>query len=228
MDRIAKALRWLMRQRWWLPLMAVFTAALWVRPGPTAPVEENRRYLTATRALTAGGRVRVEDFEIARQAQAPADGVTDQQVDWLRGMIYARDLAPGEILTLSAMKGGPALSQVIPPGHRAYAIHPENPWLAKAGDHIDILVRPSDGSRPPLVLVEQVGVLQRRGEGGQGELVVALRQREVELLEKAQQQGKLSIALLGKEDSRRSRPPGPARKSSRTRRSSSVEVIIGM
>lgn len=230
MERLKRGAKWLVRQRWWWPLVSLCLLAVLLR---WTKASENRdirdpQYLKALKALPAQGTVDLDDFELHTGAIPPFPErfVNDQSLDRLRETRYRRAVEPGELLRWEDLEDARPRRE-IPPGHRAYAILPDNPWLARGGDRIDILVRPQRPGGEPVVLAESVLVLERLGRGTKGEVVVALRQRDLELLEKAKQQGKLSIAVLGKADFASDRPHSSRRHRRQSRRVRSVEIITG-
>jgi hypothetical protein len=198
-------------------------------------------FLKVLHDLPAGGQFDFDDFAIVTDPTADSrEFPSDQDVEQLRGGRLARNIRSGELLRWTDFES-PSLQvrRQIPPGHRAYVIQPENGWLARPGDSIDILLRPTREGEEPIVLAERVLVLQRlvassRDHKGGG-LVIAMRQRDLELLEKAKQQGKLSVAVLGTNESgsNRSGVSAPGRRAGKARkprfpaRSQPIEIITG-
>lgn len=230
MERMKRAGKWILRQRWWWPFASLLAMAL-LFPLFRSPQSRDIRspqFLAAAKALPAGAAVNFDDFALhTGPPPAFADRfVDDQSLDRLAHTRYKQGLTKGDLLKWEDLESSRPERQ-IPAGHRAYVILPENPWLAHAGDRIDILVRPHHSGDEPLVLAENVLVLERMGRGTKGEVIVALRQRDLELLEKAKQQGKLSIAVLGKTDFAANRSNSSRRHRRPSRRVRSVEIITG-
>lgn len=230
MERVRRGIKWLIRQRWWWPLVSLCCLAILLRWTTASNSHDIRdpQLLKALKSLPANGPVDLDDFELHTGAlpQFPERFVDDQSLSRLKESRYRRAIAPGDLLKWEDVEDARPRRE-IPTGHRAYVILPENPWLARGGDRVDILVRPHHHTGEPVVLAENVLVLERLGRGTKGEIVVALRQRDLELLEKAKQQGKLSIAVLGKADFASDRPNSSRRHRRQHRRDRSVEIITG-
>jgi hypothetical protein len=100
----------------------------------------------------------------------------------------------------------------------------DNGHWAKRGDMVDIFVRPRRVQGPPVIVVEGIEILDRIEHGNEQELTLALPQREVTVVEKALQIGKLSIALIGADEKKNGLKKQRARHTFQ-RRSPRVEVL---
>lgn len=229
MDRVgdgtALRFRWLKRHRAWLVVGALLLLlSVLLLPGERG-VQSVRRELIAKRDLSRGERFSPDDFRIhPNRSLSNGEGVTDQQIHLLSGATYAVFKAAGEPLKFTDLELGRAAgrNRAIARGHRAYTIPVENARLVRSGDRIDILLRPNNRDSSPVVLVSDVEVLDRSGPGERADVTVSVPRRELQLLEKALQQGKLAVALLGEKEPtepRRPRPPG------RERRALRIEIL---
>lgn len=231
MDGLKRGIGWLVRRKWWLPCLSVVSATFIVAAARSWEMRKDRGgVLIAAHDLDKGGRFDRSDFNLNPSAELTSNTVTDRDVLRLEGAVYGKSIRQGEPLTFDRLTAKASLWKgTIPRGHRAYGIAPENPWLAKAGDRIDIWLRPESSDNAPFVVVAGVLVMDRVQSGRVAELLVAVRQRELELLEKARQQGKLSIALLGEtepeagHDARGARRDG--HRSRRARRPPTIQIV---
>jgi len=171
------------------------------------------RYLVARRELSAGQAVHSLDFTFSPQQNVPKGALSDQDLPLLRGSTLNRALKEGEILCIDALRlpfDNALLGTSIPRGLRAYPIHPSNSLSVRQGDRVDVQLQPESRSEMPFALLEGPLVLQVDPDAdgnGSEEVVLALSSDDIQLLEKARQRGKLTIALRNPRDD----APAPGR-----------------
>lgn len=147
------------------------------------------RYLLAVRDLSAGEVFGLRDFTFTFEAPDQTS-YTDQDLGDLVGKRYRISVPAGQYLTVDAVGLAP-FAEAIPKGTRAYAFLAENPLPLQNGDHIDVFAK-KNGKNSRLIL-ENLLVLRKRREGQ--EVSVAASRHDIELLENAQDNGKLVVAL---------------------------------
>jgi Flp pilus assembly protein CpaB len=174
------------------------------------------RYLVARRDLPEGFPVNFLDFiAVARsrlKVALPKGALTDQDLHLLKGAIFRSAVSEAEVLCLDQLQLSSrwvGLGSAVPKGFRAYPLHPLNPLPVGQGDKIDIL--PVSGPDSGTPLVEGVLVLQAGFRDPDFEVIVALSSPDIELLEKGQQKGKLSIALRNPHEAPSARRQGKPR-----------------
>lgn len=177
--------------------------------------------------LSSGHRFFEHDLELAEFPRylTHMDMAKREHLPYILKSQLSTSLRAGDFLRLSHLilnKGNER--PTIGRGYRAYSIRVDNGHWAKRGDTVDIFVRPKRVQGPPVVVVEAVEVLERADQGNEQELTLALPQREVTVVEKALQIGKLSIALIGADEKKGGLKKSRARRTS-PRRSSRVEVL---
>lgn len=164
------------------------------------------RYLVARRELSAGQAVHFLDFTFSHQQNVAKGALSDQDLPLLRGATLNRTVKEGEILCIDALQrpfDSTALGASIPRGLRAYPIRPSNSLSVRRGDRVDVLLEPESPSEMPFALLEGPLVLQVDVDAdsrGSEEVVLALSSDDIQLLEKAHQRGKLTIALRNPSD----------------------------
>jgi len=164
---------------------------------------ESPRYLIAKRRLLKGNPIsfsdlttRIEDEGVA--ANVAADRLTDQDLPLLKGAFLKKTLVAGEPVTLSQLELSPAVAGLggsVPKGLRAYAIRPSPTLNLRRGDRIDVLLSSTPEEPVATLLLEDVAVLDVGQREEEFEVIVAVSGWEIQILEKAQQKGKLNIAL---------------------------------
>jgi Flp pilus assembly protein CpaB len=191
------------------------------------------RYLVAKRDLHTGEALGLTDFGLATRGalggQVPPGSITDQDLELVRGAWLESDLTEGEVLTLSALRSpSQRLSRgAIPAGFLAYPLRAESSLPVLKGDQVDLILRPDLREESPETLVENARILtvERSAEPGEAPtLILALRQEDVELVEKAQQRGKLRLALRSPKDASRGSRHKRRRTSAR-RSHSRIEIL---
>jgi len=168
------------------------------------------RYLVSRRALEMGEAVSFLDFgQVSARDQKsppPAGALTDQDWDRLKGATLSRGIREGEYLSSVSVRfpvRGGLRSSTIPAGLLAFAIAPSNTLGVRPGDRLDILLNPESAHEAPAILIEDtlvLGIEAVTEEQGKNAVIIAVSQDEIELLEKAQQKGKLKIALRNPHD----------------------------
>jgi hypothetical protein len=168
------------------------------------------RYLAARRDLPEGFPVNFLDFTAVPRSRLkvslPKGALTDQDLHLLKGAVFRTSVSEGALLTLDQLQLSPrwiGLGGVVPQGLRAYPLRPLNSLPVGQGDKIDILL--VSGPDPGSSLVEGALVLQAGFRDPDFEVIVALSTDDIALLEKAQQRGKLSIALRNPQEAPASR-----------------------
>jgi Flp pilus assembly protein CpaB len=183
---------------------------------------EEPRYLVARRELPAGQPVTSIDFTLADAGglggEVPPGALTDQELHHLKGAATRTPLKAGQCLTRDDVRWPDPpepLAKAVPRGLRAYSLDGDPGLEIRAGDRVDVVLNPSDEKSPPFPLVEAALVLRI---GRQGDLVVAVSSPQIQLLEKAKRQGKLTVVLRNPSDdsplqsgigARRARGPRP-------------------
>ncbi len=208
-----------------VPIVVGLVICLEVRSGIGRRRREERiedpRYLVARRELPAGQPVTAIDFTFASKAalgEAPPGALTDQELHLLHGATTRAPLRAGECLTRAAVRSIAApetLSKKVPRGMRAYSIDPGGTLELSAGDHVDVLLSPHDEKDAPFVLVEGALILKPATDG---EVVVAVSSAQIQILEKARRQGKLTVALRNPMDDSPGRPESNGSRGQRRRR----------
>jgi len=174
-----------------------FAANLWGDAGArdaNAPA-----YLVAERDLPEGHPLGVKDMDIfagdPRRETVPQDAYSDQKLHWVLGRRLLRPLKAGEWIREGELDGRRAkgLSRRVPSGHRAYSLQVDSRLPVAPGDRVDLVFRSENPGDVPVTLLEGVLVLQADLETGG--MIVAVRPGELPLMEKAQQSGKLTVAL---------------------------------
>lgn len=169
------------------------------RPSINSP-----RFLVARRDLPSGHPVSLVDLALAGELslkKIPRGAMTDQDLHLLKGAYLKQAISEGSVvaldgLNLSASVTG--LGVAVPKGKRAYRLRAESGMEVRPGERIDILLVPKSTHDMPILLVEGALIIQAgqiRGEELECNLVVAVSAMEVAILEKAEQRGKLKIAL---------------------------------
>lgn len=164
------------------------------------PAVEDPRYLVAKRELSAGHPISFLDFTIEHRealGEVPEGAYTDQDWTLLQGQHLRLALSRGDVLQQTSLAAPLAkrLAGQIPRGYRAYSLEVANPMALAPGDYVDILFSPQDRRELPITLVEGALVLQAEREKGSEGITVAVAPSQLQLLEKARQSGKLTLAL---------------------------------
>lgn len=158
---------------------------------------EGPRYLVASRDLPTGHPLGVKDMELRTGAGEvlPAGVYTDQKLHWVLGRQLLEEVKAGAWIREEILDGDlkRTLSRRVPSGFRAYSLVIESRLPVAAGDAVDVVFRSQNEGEIPVTLIEGVEILEADLE--EERLVVAVRPNEVPLLEKAQQSGKLTVAL---------------------------------
>lgn len=207
LKRIIQHFKRLPRAEW---VIFLFALGLWVlydlyenwrQPEPLLALP---RYLVTTRAVPQGLPVSLSDltFRHARDRKQgiPPQTYTDQDLSTLKGAHFIRALPAGAPITpdtvlLSAEKTG--LGNRLPRGKRAYALTPLNPLPVRPGDHVD-LYSSAAGARS--AVVDNVAVLHAAYRHDRFEIILAVTPLQIEVLERAQQQGKLTVAVVSQHE----------------------------
>jgi len=162
------------------------------------------RLLVVRRALQEGHPISFLDLTLGNESgPIPAGVLTDQDLALIKGATTNRSLASGEYLTLTSLNLSPMLAGLgrsIPKGLKAYPILASNGRYIRPRDRVDVLLTPLSRSDIPITLVEGVLVLQSSAKHELHQVILALSSREIRVLEKAKQKGKLTLILRSRED----------------------------
>jgi Flp pilus assembly protein CpaB len=157
------------------------------------------RYLVAARSLKAGEAFSMRDFTYT--FEKPEGGetyLTDQDFPEAVGTRYRKELGVGEYLTSTRLVSS-HFSEKVPKGTRAYSFTLENRIPLRPGDRIDVFAKKT--RKRSVLILENILVLQKREDSAQ--VSVAATSQNIELLENAQDNGKLVVALRNPNDGSR-------------------------
>ena len=193
-----------------LAIALLGTLVISIHSGGREGSESGPQVLVAQRDMAVGTPVLPLDFRYeSRTGQEGA--VTDQQWHKLRGAVLRRSLSSGDALLwrdLTVVHGkNLRLGERVPQGRRAYGIRPANELDVFPGDWVDILEAPRNGVARPLF--DSVKILQVARIHGEFSVTIAVTSHDIAVLEKAEQRGKLLIALQNPKELRN----GPQRRS---------------
>lgn len=160
------------------------------------PAIESPRFLRAEMVLPAGHPVGLKDFSAppADESVRPRGAYTDQDWPLVEGRRLVKELGAGDYLLeehLAPRKS--SWGRRIPRGLRAYSVRAVGADRVQAGDWVDLMTESGDTA------AQGVRVFSRaRGESE--EAVLLLTPRQIQLLEKKRQNGKLTLALRNPDD----------------------------
>ncbi len=164
--------------------------------------------LVARRDLKGGHRVTLQDLSLVPESnwhvERSADALTDADLEFVGRRLIA-DISGGTLFTRSLFK--PPESKAtwgakVPKGFRAYALCVETVLPVQAKDRVDLV---HSEKRSAAQVAEDLLVLGVRPCEGGREVILAARPKDVELVEKARQTGKLTIVIRNPADKKRNR-----------------------
>lgn len=164
--------------------------------------EKQVRYLVARYALPNGHLLQLADLKLAVNLPDTHHALSDQELHLIKGARLRGGLAKNEPLRQHHLVLSPqitGLARSVPRGYRAYQMMLSHRIFVNVGDRVDVLSLPPDPF-PAAVIAESVEVLQVRTGREMSVLIVAVHRDEIGKLEKAQQRGKLTIALRNPND----------------------------
>ena len=163
------------------------------------------RILVARRDLMEASPLRFVDlaFEHLPTDKIPSGALTDQDLQLVKGAILERSLKAGQVLTLEEIRLSPrvaGLSSTIPAGHRAYLLFSEQAKHLKYGDRVDVAVIAQGPEQAPLILLERALVMDSDTDTQNNEVLLALTQEEINVLEENKRSGTLTVLLRNPTD----------------------------
>jgi len=155
------------------------------------------RFLIADREIPKGSELVFQDLSYVSEIQSVGNQecLTDQQLHLLSGLVSKSEIKRGDRIChdLLEYRSEPIIGSLvskIPPGFRAYSIRPRNSPLLRSGDKVDVFGSLEGGGSRLAPLLEGVTVLQTRPR-----LTLAISAEDVGMIESAETEGKLTVAL---------------------------------